>query len=533
MSAQASTAAAVPATGRRITRPTRASRAADDSAEVRRPPEGPNDECGPGDSAIGRWLRQLYYEIYKTAKSVDPSGVRGRASLLIRRTRSRQFWSKFEDWEQKAYKNKNKMAARHSFENSEVEKRFLNAHENFRNDRNHSPRIQDGRLRQVVDKVGYPVLSICLHSESFLGFMETGKDDYADILWSDALAAIDDNAASLELFAKVYHLDFATPIHCFEDDFRLLTQYLFVSFNDAGSGERFGLEGDSDELKERHSIASTYKRHYALNNKNVAEVCQISYAVTQDLKRTYPELVVSGKEEGPEPQEIISDSVILKGYEWPFQKQWASDDPREAGVLDPCACCGHTRGPIPKKRGGKNYPKGCECTFEDYRTKMQLTPEPLVEITMQRLGRSVRALQNFFKGDVVGLYVGEIYPRSIYNNPRSNDESLVGNRYGGTSGGAYIPDQWMYRRHRRGKGTEELTDNSQLEPLEKTEYKRYAIDAVLRGNFTRFINHSCDANTKFRHMQLGQKIVTTVEAAKNIPFGTIITVEYGKCSSQI
>ncbi|KAH7087515.1 hypothetical protein FB567DRAFT_346852 [Paraphoma chrysanthemicola] len=53
------------------------------------------------------------------------------------------------------------------------------------------------------------------------------------------------------------------------------------------------------------------------------------------------------------------------------------------------------------------------------------------------------------------------------------------------------------------------------------------IDASRRGNWTRFINHSCKPYTEFRMRRVGDVRIMDVEAVRRIPVGVELTVDYG------
>ncbi|KAF2254132.1 SET domain-containing protein [Trematosphaeria pertusa] len=61
------------------------------------------------------------------------------------------------------------------------------------------------------------------------------------------------------------------------------------------------------------------------------------------------------------------------------------------------------------------------------------------------------------------------------------------------------------------------------EPTEATVF----IDGATRGNWTRFINHSCDAYAVFRVRRVGNIRIMGVEAVKDVPEGVELTVNYG------
>jgi hypothetical protein len=54
-----------------------------------------------------------------------------------------------------------------------------------------------------------------------------------------------------------------------------------------------------------------------------------------------------------------------------------------------------------------------------------------------------------------------------------------------------------------------------------------SIDARRKGNWTRFINHSCDAHTEFALYRVGTTRIMGIKAVKSIPAGVELTISYG------
>lgn len=555
-------------------------------------PEGPNEPFGGKDEPTDRYLRQMYQEIHDTSVYGLDDDMRTRVQDILRRTRSRRFWASVSDGHKAAYKI-------HTDEVDDIapadfgtrggvelmrQKKLDDAIAAFSRDTRPSAQIHDEMLADLVQSCGYPLLSICLHSETFLQYAETSQDDYQnekDRALSPVakVSAIEKAHASLELFAKVRRLDFLTPIRAYDEDLELLLSNIFKPYNTITHRRDFGIQ-DGD-MREIHKIDAwdLIGKHWALPiDKNTpAELCRVTYTVTEQLEREHPELDM--EDELTEPQEEISDSVLLKGYEWPHINDWPADDPREHGYDLPCLCCNQVRGHVPKPRDAGPQPKRCECTLKDLhlaqgmpRDRQGLPRDTLFEIAaVANLGNGVRALQNIHEGDIVGFYCGEMYPRSKFKEMNlrrgafdEKDPSWVANRYGGDEGGAYLMDQYMApQRHRRpahgqgqgppkkkskgqrktksrqksGEGEDDDDDDDDQNnskklgawlPLEPTEYRHYVIDSALRGNWTRYLNHNCDPSFRFDRVILGCKSYTGLVANRDIPFGEWMTVDYGK-----
>ncbi|ETN40136.1 uncharacterized protein HMPREF1541_04411 [Cyphellophora europaea CBS 101466] len=505
------------------------------------------EEVDPFDQEdqITKLLRNMYQEIDETATTPPDGDFLSRIYTLIRRIRSRRFWSEAEEGYRIDLDRSKAFAAS---ERASIE----NALAHFTEDIQDSPDIQDEFLAHMVETYGYPLLSICLHSSSFLRLTETGNLDLETKLnkneWTRIRMRLELIAASLELFAKLRRLDFMAPIRHYEADYKLLLSNVFRKHNSVDRCRNFGIS--PDEMNEVHIVEpwDIAGKHWALPEKRAepAEICCIKYTVTQHLNEDYPELAVG--EELTEPQEDIQDSIFLGAYRWVNLTQWPSDDPRESGYEDPCLCCGYQRGPVPKRRDGARYPQGCECTFEDLQRKQKsLVGQPLFEImTSSFLGRCVRALQNLRTGDYLGIYHGEMYPFfKKTEHERRGQEHLEDERteprYSGNVNSSYILRQDLDRRHvknrskrkttkkrPRNTGSDDEDTAREMEELDPREWRVYAIDAALKGNFTRFLAHSCDANTRFEEICLAQKKVNVLEVIRPIQFGDSITVDYGK-----
>lgn len=116
----------------------------------------------------------------------------------------------------------------------------------------------------------------------------------------------------------------------------------------------------------------------------------------------------------------------------------------------------------------------------------------LVELVeYEKKGTGVRALANFKDGDILDQYVGEL-------------------------------------RHRKYRG-------DRVYALEHPEHPRVSyIDRAVAvispkryGNWTRFINHSCNPSTRFVLRTVGKRTIMAIQAQRGISFGEEITIDYG------
>ncbi|PYH48980.1 SET domain protein [Aspergillus saccharolyticus JOP 1030-1] len=128
-------------------------------------------------------------------------------------------------------------------------------------------------------------------------------------------------------------------------------------------------------------------------------------------------------------------------------------------------------------------PSVCRC-------RLQSMPGELMELfETENRGIGVRALWPFRKGDILGEYLGRLLP---YNSPEDNTYAL----------------DWQSH--------------------DPASHRVVTIDASIMGNWTRFINHSCDASTAFGSRTFGNRAAMTIEAERDIDMFEELTVNYGR-----
>lgn len=506
-----------------------------------RPYDGQRKKVGRNDTAIRRFLRLLYLELYQASTDGLQDNQANAIKDLILRARTRSWWSTLNTDEQSAYSDRTNSI---DFDTPETEQAFQDAFNRFSMSVYALDKgaVQDDSIEGIVRATGYPTLSICLHSQTFRAYMMTGDSKFATSTWAQQLQAIVDNRSSLELFARRCGIDFMAPIRACNDEIALLLRWVFrAHYTGPRAAQEFGIDaGDMDVI---HDIPD-----FPLNNVHwvlpadpaqPAQVCELTYTVGADVHRDIPELVLN--DERTEPQEIIEDSIILRSYGWPNTRYWPADDPRESGYQWPCEICGARRGPLPRITNREKMPKRCPCTPEHIKIQRRQPPETLYELVTEPFGTGVRILQNLHKDDLVSMYIGEIYPKGTHTYDEFADgvdaNRIMPNRYlglvnGHNLAGSYIMDAFMARRHWAIGKTKKVNESDTIRdddmaPLPQTEFQAYAIDAALKGNMTRYINHSCDPNTYYQILNIGQRDMMAVTATKDIAFGDILTVDYG------
>lgn len=107
---------------------------------------------------------------------------------------------------------------------------------------------------------------------------------------------------------------------------------------------------------------------------------------------------------------------------------------------------------------------------------------PLVELaeSVNNVGVGIRVLEPIAKGQLLGEYVGELVPQT-----------------------RIVDDTYLAR-----------TRNAR-------------VDAQEIGNWTRFINHSCDAHTAFSFIVIGNKHRCMIKSTKDIAMFEELTLDYG------
>lgn len=158
--------------------------------------------------------------------------------------------------------------------------------------------------------------------------------------------------------------------------------------------------------------------------------------------------------------------------EWPFDLPYPSDPtiakpPQSCEIcqLDSCSC----------------EPHSCDNVTQ-----------PLVELKRyHQKGVGIRALQQIHQDDILAEYVGQIVPKN------TRDQRYMDYVYG-----------FLFTRP------------GYSEPFA-------LISSKYMGNWTRYMSHSCDANTKFITVAIGGRYRVMVVAERDIEMFEEVTVDYG------
>ena len=420
---------------------------------------------------------------------------------------------------------------------------------------------EPGRLTEFLDDPKLLLLTFCAHSPSFRAALDRSDNDSKRgglPLWSEIYPLIKDCTSSLELFSRSYPFDWRSHLHAFEDHFRSMLREVYNDNQKAAGGALEGVnhsnvgiaEGDLDEIHVITDWEGDHIHHHWALPKEVKQPAvrpSIEYTVTTSGRdpqyhpfvNDYYAIVDRPKLKNttrrrPTPfvrlplnsnqtlnQLDITKSIILDEgiHQWP---NGASNN--IVGVVDfcgapdnPCAACGMTApnptapadGTVVVDGDGCAEPCPCHCTLADLTAIKNSDPfknpnDVLVEIyTTPNKGRGVRSLQYIPQDTYVGAYIGEVYPEA---DPETGGHV---DRYGPPDGNGY-----------------HFTMQAGLSPQAEDSFK-YSIDSAHLGNWTRFMNHSCDANVAFGLANLGQRWAVVCKTAKDIEFWDEITTDYG------
>jgi len=133
---------------------------------------------------------------------------------------------------------------------------------------------------------------------------------------------------------------------------------------------------------------------------------------------------------------------------------------------------------------------GCQCNGSD-------ALEALVEINDHGspLGRGVRTLIDIKSGENLAEYTGRIYHPQVR-----------------------MEDTTYFFQHVYAQG----------EKVQGKPKTNVYIDSAVEGNWTRYINHSCNSNLESRQRNLGEYSLIFIIAVRDIPAFTELSLNYGR-----
>ncbi|KAF1851182.1 SET domain-containing protein [Cucurbitaria berberidis CBS 394.84] len=166
----------------------------------------------------------------------------------------------------------------------------------------------------------------------------------------------------------------------------------------------------------------------------------------------------------------------------------------------------------------------CRHTFEAWKHATQDWQDHFELRKTDDRGIGVYTKRAFKKKDVLGWYAGELVVSAgdDYNNDYLMEVPI---------GGDPIPESLNDSDSDNDYNQTELLPPSPSSPSSSTTSvsagESVMIDASRKGNWTRFINHSCKAHCDYRVCRVGNIRMIVVEAVKDIPPGVELTVNYG------
>lgn len=163
----------------------------------------------------------------------------------------------------------------------------------------------------------------------------------------------------------------------------------------------------------------------------------------------------------------------------------------------------------------------CGHTFENWKVVTQEWQEYFELRMTEGRGVGVYTKRAFEEGDVLGWYAGEL---------KTTEECKDGDYYMEMEIG-FVNTAWESKVDgQSGSGSAPLTASCLPSPMpwaSQTAEETILIDASMKGNWTRFINHSCDAYATFCVRRVGNVRIMAVEAVKDIPANVELTIDYG------
>jgi hypothetical protein len=396
---------------------------------------------------------------------------------------------------------------------------------------------ENRHLHDFYRLAGKVVTPACLCSPTFRAYL-TGTDanTYQNLNWAEVLTLVTSRFHSLELFTRTRQLAWYELMNHHNAYYsRLLNSkqnFLFPFLDGTQKATITATDLGINPAQMLHNLIDPLHPHEwrLANTLGTAERLRLTYTATNDLVNFKPKpahAVVNSQHNCP--QENIDEAIFLKEYPWTRRHEWpkGNDDPRYCGGHNPpCEVCQQTQEWCndSSQTNPQTVERTCDHEFLELQASSGLPLPPLVELVTTSFDTGVQSLQNISQGAYLGVYVGEMYPRKRKKGP-----VLHAARYGGDQGESYLYSQNVNIRQ-RGKRSKKKTDDEYQYAqgvLHNDEFEKFFIDPAVYGNWTRYINHSCNPNTNFVLVNVGQRHLTLIQAVRKIAFGEAITVYYG------
>ena len=378
------------------------------------------------------------------------------------------------------------------------------------------------RLSDFVDRFGFLLLSVCAHSKSFRVLIDTDSlGPGSRTLWQDLCNLIESHAYSIELYARTRGLDWNTPLtegsregsNAWD---HLVCQSLYGVLDQHSHFRETEVLGISDmQYSIRHELPDSIGHYH-------------EWVVASAPRRAYNPTMTYRTGKGKtsrlvtERQVNIDASIILDDsdqFKWQNRSAWPIDDPRYRGpVSAPCEVCPDDSGK------GATAPQRCDHTLAQlcrlHHSKIEKSASRVELLQYPGKGVGVRALKAFRDREILAEYIGEIYPGHDIRGGRKVSVELYPH-----------PNGFSYRYE---QPLEDLAVNDDQEnkkkkktPSPNRQCRTMIIDPSIRGNWPRYMSHSCRPATLFEYRFVGDKQLTLIVADRNIQFDEELTVDYG------
>ena len=397
---------------------------------------------------------------------------------------------------------------------------------------------ENRRLRDFYQLAGKVITAACVCSPTFRAHLtSTGETTHKNLTWAEVLTLVNSRLHSLELFTRTRQLAWYELINHHNAYYsRLLNSkqnFLFPFLDDIQKATITDTNLGIHPAQVLHNLVDPMHPHEwrLANAPSTAERLILTYTATNDLVTFKPKpahAVVNTQYTCF--QENIDDAIFLEEYPWTRRHEWPNDndDPRYCGGYNaPCEICQQTQEwcRTSSVTNPQTVERTCDHEFLELQASSGLPLPPLVELVTTSFATGVQSLQNIPQGAYLGVYIGEMYPTKRKTGP-----VLHPPRYDGDQGKSYLYAQHVNIR-RRGKRSKTKKADGDYQyaqgSLHNDEFDKFYIDPAVYGNWTRYINHSCDPNTNFVQVNVGQRHLTLIQAVREIAFAEDITVYYG------
>jgi hypothetical protein len=173
----------------------------------------------------------------------------------------------------------------------------------------------------------------------------------------------------------------------------------------------------------------------------------------------------------------------------------------------------------------------CKHTFKRWKVITEMWHDHFELRKTDNRGIGVYTKRAFKKKDVLGWYAGQLVTSVACDSKNAYLMTVpIGVAYNSdddTDSGSSSDNDSEYSPS-GNYSTTESTPKFRTRKAHMTNDTTVLIDASKQGNWTRFINHSCEPHTEFRMYRVGNMRIMVVEAITDVPEGVELTVNYGE-----